>query len=272
MDTPEVPPPPPPITPPVQPVPPPPPKNYSGILVGILLLLLSLLVGLSLAKTTILSAIRIPHLGVTPTPTPIPSPTPTPDPTADWKMYTYQIFTIKFPPDWSTTSIKNPVQFLNYVPDLTGGDFNPSTDKGKLKVEIYQNNTSDSLESYLTQQKSSAIEARGEGIDWQETKAMVAGKEAIKVKTSNPGFTYNFKDASSNTIFSVSFALDFDNYNELSDQILSTFRFIEPSTTYTCPPGGWVDCMPGPDAKPECSPAAMSWYQANCPDFKGGAL
>jgi hypothetical protein len=41
---------------------------------------------------------------------------------------------------------------------------------------------------------------------------------------------------------------------------------------YTCPSNGWVDCMPGPQVKPECTPEAMSWYKTNCPNFKGGAL
>lgn len=43
-------------------------------------------------------------------------------------------------------------------------------------------------------------------------------------------------------------------------------------TSFTCPANGWVDCMPGPIAKPECSAEAMTWYKTNCPDFKGGAL
>jgi hypothetical protein len=43
-------------------------------------------------------------------------------------------------------------------------------------------------------------------------------------------------------------------------------------STYTCPANGWVDCLPGPDPKPECSSSAMSWYKANCPNFKGAAL
>ena len=47
---------------------------------------------------------------------------------------------------------------------------------------------------------------------------------------------------------------------------------VKTKTKYTCPANGWVDCMPGPDAKPECSTEAMTWYKANCPDFKGGAL
>lgn len=45
-------------------------------------------------------------------------------------------------------------------------------------------------------------------------------------------------------------------------------------TKLSCPPNGYVDCMPNPNAgiKYECTPEAMSWYQANCPDFKGGAM
>ncbi len=42
--------------------------------------------------------------------------------------------------------------------------------------------------------------------------------------------------------------------------------------TYTCPSNGWVDCMPGTGtAKKECSPEAMAWLKANCPNFQGGA-
>lgn len=46
------------------------------------------------------------------------------------------------------------------------------------------------------------------------------------------------------------------------------------ATTYACPSNGYVDCMPIMDEakKKACSPEAMTWYKANCPDFKGGAL
>ncbi len=43
---------------------------------------------------------------------------------------------------------------------------------------------------------------------------------------------------------------------------------------YTCPQNGYVDCMPGPDSegiKFSCTPEAINWYKANCPDFKGVA-
>ncbi len=44
------------------------------------------------------------------------------------------------------------------------------------------------------------------------------------------------------------------------------------TTTFSCPDNGWVDCMPGPDIKPECSTEAMMWYKNNCPNFQGAAL
>jgi hypothetical protein len=45
-------------------------------------------------------------------------------------------------------------------------------------------------------------------------------------------------------------------------------------TKLTCPQNGYVDCMPGPNSgvKYECTPEAMNWFKANCPDFKGGAM
>lgn len=44
--------------------------------------------------------------------------------------------------------------------------------------------------------------------------------------------------------------------------------------TYQCPANGWVDCEPPlvGTRKAACSPEAMDWYQANCPNFQGGAL
>lgn len=45
-----------------------------------------------------------------------------------------------------------------------------------------------------------------------------------------------------------------------------------PPTTYTCPPSGWVDCMPGPGpAKPQCQKEYLDWIKVSCPDFQGVA-
>ena len=58
-------------------------------------------------------------------------------------------------------------------------------------------------------------------------------------------------------------------------QILSTFKFLDSNSNqnYTCPENGLVDCMPILDEAKQkaCSPEAMTWYEANCPNFKGGA-
>jgi hypothetical protein len=46
------------------------------------------------------------------------------------------------------------------------------------------------------------------------------------------------------------------------------------ASLYTCPASGYVDCMPvlTEAKKKACAPEAMTWYKANCPTFKGGAL
>ncbi len=38
---------------------------------------------------------------------------------------------------------------------------------------------------------------------------------------------------------------------------------------FTCPKTGYIDCMPGPDKKPECNPNYLEWVKKNCPNFKG---
>ena len=47
-----------------------------------------------------------------------------------------------------------------------------------------------------------------------------------------------------------------------------------PKTSYVCPTGEWVDCMPsvGGSTKIECSQDYLQWAKANCAGFKGAAL
>ena len=47
-----------------------------------------------------------------------------------------------------------------------------------------------------------------------------------------------------------------------------------PTNSFTCPPGEWVNCMPGPNAgeRIECTSEYLNWAAANCPNFKGAAL
>lgn len=65
-----------------------------------------------------------------------------------------------------------------------------------------------------------------------------------------------------------------NSLNQKLKKILSTFKFSNQSQSkFTCPQGGWVDCMPIMDEakKLACSSEAENWYKTNCPDFKGFA-
>jgi hypothetical protein len=61
-------------------------------------------------------------------------------------------------------------------------------------------------------------------------------------------------------------------------RILSSFQSINntettptPTLSFTCPPGGWIDCMPGPNkgCSQDVSEKAIEWYEINCPNYQG---
>ena len=154
-------------------------------------------------------------------PTPTASQAPAGD-LANWETYKYDTFSIKLPPEWYATQLKNPIQFLNYVPTTPGGDFNPLIDSGKLKIEIYKNKSPLSLKEYVSERESGPLEPK----DYSETPTKINDLEAIKTTSSNLGFSYFVKNG--DYIFHLVFILDFNNYTDLADQILSTFKFTEP--------------------------------------------
>ena len=47
-----------------------------------------------------------------------------------------------------------------------------------------------------------------------------------------------------------------------------------PSSSYTCPQSGYIDCMPTVGVEKrnyKCTKEAISWYTENCPNFQGVA-
>lgn len=161
-----------------------------------------------------------------PTSTPVAVITPTPDPTANWKIYSYPLFSLRLPSEWKNIKENGPTQFLNYSGD-SGREFDSQLDKGKLKIEIYTENTNLDLKNYVTKQKAVSREARGADWSWSEFTTAVDNQPAIKVKTPTPGFIIYTQHPSQTIILTIAFALDFDNYSNLADQILSTFKFLE---------------------------------------------
>jgi hypothetical protein len=259
-------------------------------------------VGLMIDKTTLLSTIRIPYLSVTPSATPLP--TPTPDPTANWKTYTDPNghFTFKYPTSYSLETETMPYLHRNITwrfnnisalacrgdcPIINTKEQVTLGEKSATKLTGYIGSVGGNIpQTYVTYELVSG------------TKYFIFSMQALpfvmtkdEVPQYDPYATQQIKREDQLTF----------------DQILSTFKFIDqtptptcrprpacldttprclipetsdmcpkatpaPSSTYACPPGGYVDCMPGPDPKPQCSAEAMAWYKANCPDFQGGAL
>jgi hypothetical protein len=267
----------------------PPPKQNSGIFIGIFLLFLGILVGLAINKTALLSNIRIPYLSATPTPTLLPTPTATlsrAEP-KDWKTYADSTkgISFKYPENYSYVTLSNGVvMFLK----------NTTTDYENCKKDINLEGTPEFMNTTC----------------WTKTVFNFSGGESLSKseydnKDLNPkiftdslgrswatyviqGETLNFDAyiAVNNKYYLIGFQSGLGNILEkpaqaqiFFNQILSTFKFIgqpivTPAASYTCPPSGYVDCMPilTPEKQAACSGAAMAWYKANCPNFKGGAL
>jgi len=106
---------------------------------------------------------------------------------------------------------------------------------------------------------------------YQLEKISVGGKEAIKVITKEILGVVLWDDiyveGKTGDMLHIEIGYFPENY-----QILSTFRFLdENQTTYTCPSNGWINCMPilTPQGQEACTPEAVSWYKANCPNFQG---
>ena len=157
---------------------------------------------------------------------PLPSTVPDTNETANWKTYNFSYLFIKLPEGWKVQSEGNPIQFANYdIRSAAGRDFNPDLDKGKLKIEVYKTEFGDNIRRYLDGAKAERYQERLGDAKWEEREITVDGLPGIWVKTSDPGFVVYTQASNSEKIISIAFVLDFDNYQELANQILSTFRF-----------------------------------------------
>jgi len=232
---------------------------------GILVFMLGIVVGLVIDKTTLLSAIRIPYLSVAPTPFTSPKPTAEAgDPTANWKTYTDPIlkFSIQYPNDMTLEIMNNDI-YLSLV----------SFKNNNTQFSVYVRESNVENEVKL-------IRAQTEG----HVVTTLVKNEAFQINGIN-GWLLEYTPQSGNINRSTLIIPNKTNVyvinaqSDVFDQILSTFKFfgqpiVTPAASYTCPPSGYVDCMPilTPEKQAACSKEAMTWYKSNCPDFKGGAL
>ncbi len=226
----------------------------------------------------------------TTSPTPFASPKPTAeagDPTANWKTYTNNFYhlELKYPGNYSLDEnsdkieINSPLSKCN--PALV---FNIEEYKQMREVQIIIKKRYGFLEKILEEEGGKNYGWDSESFNGKRGFSIAVGAEMITPYTRFlvEGYQEEVLDIQAYVFASDDQGrcipkLDSGNASIVGNQILSTFKFLDQPTTtptakYSCPASGWVDCMPGPDSKPECSTEAMTWYKANCPNFKGGAL
>lgn len=210
----------------------------------------------------------------TTSPTPFASPKPTAEagnPTANWKTYSNEKygFEIKYHPE------SKPNEFIG---NIEAGQFtylflikfgtNPIKSPYGYEFKVDNQKSLDDYRTDLVGHITDKIDSEEETVINNNAWKKINYK--IFVTTDYVPITMAIINRAGYGFAISSSAFDID-------QILSTFKFLDQPTTtptakYSCPASGWVDCMPGPDSKPECSTEAMAWYKANCPNFKGGAL
>lgn len=233
---------------------------------------------------------------------PIPSPTPTvsSDPTVNWKTYTNneQDFSMKYPNTWL-----EPVK----TPESTRVDYKFNPGGLDITIGFYYDQTLQRQKTYDEEVAAQEKNAAGKKniVIGNITKTIYINT----IGASTIEETVLFKGKGQNIIW-ISMIFPPTTDPSIFDQILSTFTFTNnqsdgqpcggtanqqcpagyscqstamfpntggtcvKDTTYQCPPNGYVDCTPQPNmgVKYECTPEAFTWFKANCPNFKGGAL
>lgn len=192
-------------------------KNNSNIIIGILVFILGIIVGLVIDRTAVLSTIRIPYIGATPTPTIVPTPTADSSRAVprDWKTYTNSasFYTLKYPTTWRVIEREQLLVAGPFIVSDTEWNLSTANEIPNINIIVYKSD-SDFAKS---------IASGG-------TKVVVGGKTAIKNTTEEPTFTISYVFTNSAYTYFISLETESNQessqYEPLFDQILSTFTFL----------------------------------------------
>lgn len=215
------------------------------------------------------------------------SPTLTPDLTAIWKTYTNAKFGYEFKYPNNLYIYEFPNENLGVALNtiqITSENLPLDGPAGPILIDLNECKSLTSGQKYpCTEFVKDTITAKKTGLVKEtllvNNQFQVDGKIGTKISgviakgeisTSGQYINEIFIPLEANTL---QFTLYGKTQEVVFDQILSTFKFLGEKLKYTCPENGWVDCMPILDAEGQkrCNPEAMGWYEANCPNFKGGA-
>jgi len=160
--------------------------------------------------------------------TPSPSPSPTPDPTANWKTYTNQklIFSFKYPDNLVFKDLGNSVI-----------DFSDSKNNTNFNLNGFEILSSVDYQKYLSERKSSG--------NLQNQKAFTDSQDRLWQTDMGLGEVYNFTGIlnQQDKFYVVSLQSGSDqeadggaNFRDFANQILSTFKFVNPTISPSASP------------------------------------
>jgi len=173
-----------------------------------------------------------------------PTVTPTPDPTADWKTYTNSEygFSFKYPSDFLDKKMNDNSVILS----VGSKDYSLSL-KADSDLDIYTDEIKDIKKLFDTKEQNVNIKGIGPYTAYLRSIQSAGGEFSffriilIPIKSYMFDLSLSPKDEN-----------DFATSEELADQILSTFKFIEPEASSTplpvactmeakiCPDGSYV--------------------------------
>ncbi|HUW24881.1 MAG TPA: hypothetical protein VMW04_04705 [Patescibacteria group bacterium] len=238
-----------PPTPPISPPPPPAvpatpvpsqsvarPKTFLFVILGLVLVGGALFAGIVLGQKGFLSGI-LPSRQPLPTPTTIAQPTPTPDPAANWQTYQSDEmnFSLKYPQGW----------FPHRAVRTYGGGFEAvfsfPVDNGSMQDLIDGQKAGFSI-NYLVLNEDT-LEEHADKLMYQDVPHLtrevkksyvtVAGKRAVVVDIREPELCNRIVLFENNVRYMAGLAVAkaevpyCQEYVELFDQILATFKFLE---------------------------------------------
>ncbi len=154
-------------------------------------------------------------------------PLPVPD---DWLTYAEINFNLSLPPDWTRVlDGVNLLRFQNYAGNEITGSFNPQDIADKLKIEIVRFNSSKNVASFVNQQEQQQKISQPSAPAWQKETLILDGQRAMKVTVASFNgpeiYNYYVEIPDKEEILLFSFLLDFQNHQQLRDQIIKSIKF-----------------------------------------------
>ena len=245
----QAPPPPVPIVPttPVAPPSPAKPKTFIFVLLGLVLVAGLLFAGVALSQKGFLSGI-LSLAKPSPTPTLAPEPTPTPDPTANWKTYTNQKYnySFKYPAEAKLEEGKGYEERLQetiltfYGPNYPGpGEFTDGYGITFAVLKNLGNATPNQLAQKVFAESQKGIADKTLEGDISKCKV----EEVTRGGTTGTRFTYCVRAPGSGVVnfsewfvkngitYQIYAVLQNSNYQKDFDQILSTFKFLDQTSS-----------------------------------------